>query len=328
MPSRRRVAFLATIGALGAVWSYSRRVVRRWEDLELAEVEKPGRLIRVGDVELHYVDAGEGPALLLLHGIGASTFSFRRLIPHLAAHFRVLALDMKGFGFSERTAVGDYSLLAHARLARDFLDAVGIEQAFVLGHSLGGAVAMHLAVVFPERVRRLVLVSSASDRETRRGIRGARLLRPFLPVVAAFTLRNRWFRRMSLRSACYDPAYVTPEVMEGYLAPTHIRGHLRSLGNLLVDRRNDPPLDPSTIRQPTLIIWGEGDRWLPPSRGRQLQGLIPDSRLLIIERAGHLVPEEQPDEAAHAIIDFLQEEAADQQPPVEGGRKAKRSDRI
>jgi pimeloyl-ACP methyl ester carboxylesterase len=320
MPSRRRVAFLATIGALGAVWSYSRRAAHRWEDLELAEVEKPGRLVRAGDVELHYVDAGEGPALLLLHGLGASAFSFRHLISHLAPHFRLLALDQKGFGFSERPEKGDYSLLAQACLAKDFLDAVGIEQAFVLGHSMGGAVAMHLAVAFPERVQRLVLVSSASDREMRRGIRGARLLRPFLPVVAAFTLRNRRFRRMSLRSGCYDPAYVTPEVMEGYLAPTHIRGHLRSLGNLMVDREKDPPLDPSAIRQPSLIIWGEGDRWLPPSRGQRLQGLIPNSRLVIIERAGHLVPEEQPEEAARAIVDFLQEEAADR-PSAGGGRK-------
>jgi pimeloyl-ACP methyl ester carboxylesterase len=306
MRSKRRVAFLATVGALGAVWSYSRRAVRRWEDLDLEEVEKPGRVLRVEDVDLHYVDAGDGPPLLLLHGLGGSTFGFRYLIPLLSPRFRVLAVDLKGFGYSERPPSGDYSLTAQARLVKDLMDALNIERAAVLGHSLGGAVAMHLAVAFPERVERLILVSSASDRETRRGVRGAGLLRLFLPVVGAFTLQNRWFRERSLRSGCYDPAYITPEVMEGYLRPSRIRGYIRSLGKLMVDRKNDPPLDPSAIRQPTLIIWGEGDRWLPPSRGRALQEFIPDSRLVIVERAGHLVLEEQPEESARTISDFLQ----------------------
>jgi pimeloyl-ACP methyl ester carboxylesterase len=305
MRSKRRVAFLATIGALGAVWSYSRRVVRRWEDLDLEEVEKPGRTVRVDGVDLHYVDAGNGASLLLLHGLGGSTFGFRHLIPILSPRFRVLALDLKGFGYSERPPDGDYSLTAQVRLVKGFLDALNIEQAAVLGHSLGGAVAMRLAVDFPERVERLILVSSASDRETRRGVRGAALLRPFLPIVGAFTLQNRWFRERSLRSGCYDPAYVTPEVMEGYLRPSRIRGYLRSLGRLMVDRKNDRPLDPSAIRQPTLIIWGESDRWLPPSRGWALQETLLDSRLVIVERAGHLVLEEQPEESARAISDFL-----------------------
>jgi len=306
MRSKRRVAFLATIGALGAVWSYSRRVVRRWEDLDLEEVEKPGRILRVDGVDLHYVDAGDGPPLLLLHGLGGSTFGFRYLIPLLSPRFRLLALDLKGFGYSERPPDGDYSLTAQARLVKGFLDALNIERAAVLGHSLGGAVALHLAADFPERVERLILVSSASDKEMRRGVRGARLLRPFLPVVGAFTLQNRWFRERSLRSGCYDPAYVTPEVMEGYLRPSRIRGYIRSLGRLMVDRKNDLPLDPSAICQPTLIIWGEGDRWLPPSRGRALEETLPDSRLVTVERAGHLVLEEQPEESARAISDFLQ----------------------
>src|SRR4030042_265658 len=173
MRSKRRVAFLATIGALGAVWSYSRRAARGWKNQRWEEVEKPGLIRRVDGVDLHYVDAGNGPPLLLLHGLGGSTFGFRRLIPILSPRFRLLALDLKGFGYSERPLDGDYSLTAQARLAKDFLDALNIERAAVLGHSLGGAIAMRLAVDFPERVERLILVSSASDHETRRGGRGA-----------------------------------------------------------------------------------------------------------------------------------------------------------
>ncbi|MGD0765442.1 MAG: alpha/beta hydrolase [Dehalococcoidia bacterium] len=317
MPSRRRVFFLAAIGGLGTAWSYSRRAVRRWEDLDLATVEKPGRLINVNGVELHYTAMGQGPTILLIHGLNGSTFSFRHLAPLLADGYRVLALDLMGFGYSERPPHAEYSLVAQAHLVNGFLDALGIEKAVVLGHSLGGAVAMHLAVMFPERVGRLILVDSASDSETRRGLRSARLARPLLPVVAPFTIQNPRFRRMSLRSGVYDPALITPEVMEGYMTPTRIRGHLRSLGNLMVDRRRDPALDPAAITQPTLIIWGAADRWLPAKHGERLQALIPGSRLVTIEKAGHLVLEEQSEESARVIRDFLREESA---PPLALGQ--------
>jgi len=304
--SRKRLFFYAAVG-LGTVWSYSKRAVRRWEDLDLAAATKPGQNVEVDGVDLHYVEAGSGPPLLLLHGLNGSTFSFRLLMPCLTPHFRAIALDLMGFGYSDRPQHRDYSLGAQARLVAGFLDTLGIEKASVLGHSLGGAVAMHLALEFPERVDRLILASSASDAETRRGLRSSRLVRPLLPVVAAFTVQNQRFRRMSLRSACYDPAFITPEVIEGYMGPTRVRGHLRALGSLMVDRRKDLPLDPSTISQPVLIIWGAADRWLPASHAERLRALIPNSRLTVIENAGHLVLEEQPEEAAHDIIDFLQE---------------------
>jgi pimeloyl-ACP methyl ester carboxylesterase len=306
VPSRKR-AFLFVAVGLGTVWSYSRRAVRRWEDVDLAAATQPGRNVEVDGVHLHYVEAGSGPPLLLLHGLNGSTFGFRLLMPYLTPHFRTIALDLMGFGYSDRPQHRDYSLGAQARLVAGFLDALGIAKASVLGHSLGGAVAMHLALEFPERVDRLILVSSASDSETRRGLRSSRLVRPLLPVVAAFTVQNQRFRRMSLRSACYDPSFVTADMLEGYMAPTRVRGHLRALGSLMVDRRKDPPLDPSAISRPALIIWGAADRWLPPSHGERLRALIPDSRMTIIENAGHLVLEEQPEESARALVDFLQE---------------------
>jgi pimeloyl-ACP methyl ester carboxylesterase len=282
--------------------------MRRWEDTDLAAVVKPGQEVLVGGVRLHYVEAGEGPPLLLLHGLNGSTFSFRLLMPYLARHFRTIAVDLKGFGYSDRPSSGDYSLGAQARLVAGFLDALGIDRAFVLGHSLGGAVAMRLALASPERVERLILVSAADDSELRRGLRSARLVRPLLPVVAAFTVQNQRFRRMSLRSACYDPAFITPEIMEGYMAPTRIRGHLHALGSLMVDRRRDAPLDAASITQPTLIMWGSADRWIASSHGERLRALIPSSSFVLIEKAGHLVLEEQPQECSRVIIDFLKAE--------------------
>jgi len=291
--------------AFAGLYAYAVRSVQRFEDLDLESIEKAGNTTYVGRVGIHFLEAGEGAPLILIHGFGGSTFSFRHTIPELARHFRVIALDLKGFGLSERPAGGDYSLTAQARLVSEFMERLGIRRATVLGHSMGGEVAMRLAVNHPERVERLILVDSASGREVPHRTSGGRFLRPLLPVVALFTLHSRRFRRLSLRSAVYDPAYLTPEVLEGYFRPTRIRGHLRGLGELLASWRNDPPLDPSAIVQPTLVLWGEEDHWLPVSQGQHIHEQISGSRMVIIPKAGHLPLEERPEESNRAIVDFL-----------------------
>jgi len=291
--------------AFAGLYAYAVRSVQRFEDLDLESIEKPGNTTYIGRVGIHFVEAGEGAPIILIHGFGASTFSFRHTIPELARHFRVIALDLKGFGLSERPPGGDYSLTAQARLVNEFMESTDIPRAAVLGHSMGGEVAMRLAINHPERVERLILVDSASGREVRHRAPGSRFLRPLLPVVALFTLHSRRFRRLSLRSAVYDPAHLTPEVLDGYFRPTRIRGHLRGLGELMASRGNDPPLDPSAIVQPTLILWGEEDRWLPVSQGQHLHEQICGSRMVIIPKAGHLPLEERPEESNRAILKFL-----------------------
>ena len=304
------MAAAALLGAaVGGLWTYSRREVRRYESVDLAEVEKPGRVLSVDGVGIHYVESGEGPALLLIHGLGASTFTFRRILPGLARRFRAVALDLKGFGFSERPD-GDYTLSAQAALIRRAMDRLDIEKASVLGHSMGGAVAMRLALAYPGRVERLILASSASDVELGRRIWGAAVIGRLLPLAAPFTLHNRRFRELSLRSGYYDPARFTEDVIEGYMRPARVRGYLRALGNTMAAWRRDPPLNPADITQPTLILWGEADRWLPPSRGERLHRLIAGSRLNLVEGGGHLFLEEQPEAVLHAVEDFLSEREA------------------
>ena len=308
--SSKRAAKLALLGAaVGGLWAYSRREIRRYESLDLSEVEKPGRIVSIDGVGIHYLEAGEGPALVLIHGLGASTFTFQRVVPELARRFRVVALDLKGFGFSDRPD-GDYTLTAQADLIRQLMDQLGIERASVLGHSMGGAVAMRLALAYPERVERLILASSASDLELGRRIWGAALLGRLLPLVAPFTLHNRRFRELSLKSGFYDPEHCTEQIIDGYMLPGRVRGYLRALGNTMAHWRRDPPLRPADITHPTLVLWGEGDRLLPPSRGERLQRLISGSRLEVIRGGGHLFLQEEPELSLRLIEDFLMEKEA------------------
>ena len=312
----RALRFGALFGTLfGGLSLYARYAVRRFEHLEPDSAGAPGTFLDVDGVRIHYVEAGRGEPVLLIHGLNASTFGFRYTIPELAQHYRVVALDLKGFGYSERPADGDFSLTAQTTLVRQAMERLEIGRAAVVGHSMGGAVAMRLAARFPERVARLVLVDSATDRELRRGLRLGRLLRPLLPIAALFTLHRRSFRRLALRLAVHDPAHVTPEVVEGSFRPRRVKGHLRALGAWLVDRGRDEPLAPARIPQPTLILWGEHDRWLPPSRGEALARLIPNAKLVLVPSAGHLPLEEQPDFCNRALLAFLRRSEPVAAPP-------------
>jgi alpha-beta hydrolase superfamily lysophospholipase len=104
------------VAALAALWTYARWLVGRCENLDLADAPKPGKMIRLGDAAIHYVDKGQGWPLVLIHGLGGRIYNFRYNIPVLSEHLRVVALDLKGFGYSERPAVSDYSLTAQASL--------------------------------------------------------------------------------------------------------------------------------------------------------------------------------------------------------------------
>lgn len=313
MRIRDRALLLGTAAA--GLSGYAWYAARQFEDLEPESAEAPGAFLDVDGVRLHYVEAGQGEPVLLIHGLNASTFSFRYTIPELAQHYRVVALDLQGFGYSARPATAEYSQTAQAELVRRAMERLGIERAAVVGHSMGGAVAMRLAIRSPERVTRLVLVSSATDRLLRRGLRLGRLLRPFLPIAALFTLHRKSYRRLALRFAVHDPAYVTPEVVEATFRPRRVKGTLRALGAWLVDRGLDDPVAPEHILQPTLLLWGEHDRLAPLAQGEALARSIPTARLEVVPSAGHLSLEEQPDFCNRALLEFLRSAEPAAAPP-------------
>lgn len=308
MPRSRRpllIGLLATVGALtGGVWVVSRRTLSRSEDLQWDSIERPGTVISVRGVGVHYREAGTGSPVLLIHGFGGSTFSFRHLLPVLARTFRVIALDLQGFGYSDRPPDADYSETAAARLVHDFMEAIGIERAALIGHQMGGSIALRVVATWPEKVERLVLVASGADwTRPRRGT--ARIMRPFLPLVAAFTFQTPRLRKRLLRGAVYDADFLTDEVLQGYFLPFRIRGSMRALSKMMLDRTKDGPIPLAQISQPVLLLWGSDDRWLPLEHARRLQENLPNARLEVIPRSGHLVLEERPDEANRIILDFL-----------------------
>jgi pimeloyl-ACP methyl ester carboxylesterase len=305
--------------AFAALYAYGRLAIRRFEDLEPESAGAPGNFLSIDGVRVHYVQAGQGPTVIFVHGWNGSTFSFRYTIPELARHYRVIAPDLIGFGYSERPAKGDYTVTAQVELLRGLMEQLGVEQAVVAGHSMGGAIVTSFALRYPERVSRLILIDAASVKEMRSAIRLGRFIAPLLPVFAPL-MTNRYLFNRGTRSVVHDPAILTPEDLDGYFRPFRMKGHLRGLAQQMSQRGREDRIDPSQLPMPVLILWGEHDRVIPFERGEELAAEIPGARLEQIWSAGHLPLEEQPDVCNRLLEKFLDPGRAPGDPPVEAVR--------
>jgi pimeloyl-ACP methyl ester carboxylesterase len=308
------VAGLAT--ALGLAVVYANTRLTQTETLDPEAAAPDGQFITVDGVRLHYLDGGaltgDRPPVLLLHGFGASTYSWRHTIPAIASRERVLALDFPGHGYSERVLTSTYSLRRTANLVAGFLDALDVDRAVVAGNSMGGAVALQLAISHPQRVARLVVVDAVTDSaDTRRPSAGLMRLLTAGPLGRAFiyyTFGNPTFARRGLELGYADPARLSDVSFNSYRAPLRVRGTAQAL----VAMTTSPPDDDlatgiPTITAPTLILWGDGDRLIPLVQGERLRDLLPGSRLTVLPGCGHLPQEECPAVFNAALTTFLAE---------------------
>jgi pimeloyl-ACP methyl ester carboxylesterase len=295
---------VAAVGAAGA--AVTSIVTFRWmrrtrEDVRWEDAKYPGKHLNVEGVTLHYVEKGSGRPFVMVHGFGGSTFSFRYQLEKFSRDYRCIAIDLKGFGFSERVKGGDYSLTEQARLVLRVLDLLGVDRFVLMGHSMGGDVSMRIASASPERVERLVLAATAT---------GAKLwvmprmgfLRPLL---------NFWIRAsapMYTRRLFYDrKAIDTKAVIEGYRQTARIKGSRNTVWEMWSGVRKDRAIDYKRIRMPTLIIWAEKERIIPlPALAlRWLKRKLPRAEVVKVPRTGHLLLEERPEACNAAISRFL-----------------------
>jgi pimeloyl-ACP methyl ester carboxylesterase len=260
-----------------------------------------------------YRTAGRGPVLLLLHGIANSSQTWERVAPLLSEHFTLIAPDLLGHGESA-TPRGDYSLGAHASAVRDLLTALGIEYVTVVGHSLGGGIAMQFAYQFPERCARLVLVSSGGlGREVHLLLRAAALpgadyVLPLLTssgVVGVGRHVGGLLRRVRLA-----PGGDVDVIAEGFASLDNAGSRQAFLhtvraviepGGQRVSAHDRLAL---ASLMPSLIVWGERDSIIPVAHGVAAHEAMPGSRLEVFSGAGHLPHDADPDRFAAVLTEF------------------------
>ena len=230
---------------------------------------------------------------------------------------------MKGFGLTAKPKDGQYHLAAYTEHLREFLDVLKLEKPILVGNSMGGTVAVRLALLHPEEVGGLVLVDPAplSLHKTLQRI-GRRmvveqfhsnppketLVRLELRALLIRTLITRRAVESSLRAALHDPSYITPEMVEIYYRPLTIDGAAEALSSLF-----EPPAEPQaevmppleSLKLPVLIIWGKHDRVLPLKDADGYVKAIPQARLLIFEKSAHVPQEEEPAAFNAAVLQFV-----------------------
>ena len=248
---------------------------------------------------------GQGSeTIVYLHGVLASSASWKHVLASAAAGRPAIAVDFPGFGCSDRPWPFDYTVSGEAASLLGYLDARRIERAVLVGNSLGGSVAMVIAAGHPERVAALVLVAPATPETPIPW--PLRLLR--IPVLgeAAMALANRPFVAYNLRHRLYARAErVTDAEIDDAWFPLTIPGTARAaLAAIRSDPRRYIGLE-ARIRVPTLIVWGREDRLLPSRGAESVASRIAGSRLVVLPEAGHLPQREVPDAFSSAVAGFL-----------------------
>jgi len=263
--------------------------------------------------EVSYRDVGEGPVLLLLHGIAGSSRAWREVMPDLSRDFRLIAPDLLGHGESAKPR-GDYSLGAYASGMRDLLGVLGVERATLVGQSFGGGVAMQLAYQHPEVCERLVLVDSGGlGREVSPILRAATLplAEYVMPVLFPSFVRDRGD---SISRFLKDKGIRSGRAAEMWLA---YRSLTESENRAAFVRTMRSVIDPGgqtvsaldrlylAAAVPTLIVWGEADTIIPVSHAHAAHEAIPGSRLELLPGVGHFPHVEAPDRFVEVLRDFI-----------------------
>jgi pimeloyl-ACP methyl ester carboxylesterase len=243
---------------------------------------------------------------VFVHGFGASIYSWRKTLPAIsAAGYRVIAFDNRGFGFSDKPAHG-YGNAAYARLVVALLDSLGISSAVLVGHSMGGAIAAEVALAHPDRVRGLVLIDAAGYGVRWPGVLKAARSRIVGAIATRF--RSRWITERILRSTYADPRKVTEADVDQYYAPVPAPDYGRALRGVLREFRFDTLVGRlGALQTPTLVVWGDADRWIPVRDGGRLARELPRGAFVVVARTGHAAAEESPDEVNRLLIGFLKE---------------------
>jgi pimeloyl-ACP methyl ester carboxylesterase len=281
-----------------------------WMDVDWREHQ---RWLKVRGRRANVIEIGDGPPLLLVHGISGCWQNWLENIPHFARTHRVIATDLPGFGASEMPRE-DISISGYARFLEEVCDQLSIDAAAVVGNSMGGYIAAELAIASPQRVERLTLVSAAgitAEHLHRDSIMaGTRIVAAIATRAAArheSFARRPGLRRLALQFVVRHPdrlsAAMAHELMQGSGKPGFIPAMEAIIAHRISERLPE-------IACPTFVLWGEDDRVIPVRDAKRFAKLIPDSRVLVLPDTGHVAMIERPQRFNMLLEEFLAEEPA------------------
>lgn len=313
---KKYLAAGALSGVLGSLiaWKFLKRkdeIV--WDDVaENVVHSEHSNFVEIDGMHVHYQEFGEisDPTLLLIHGYTASTYVWHSVAPVLAeSGFRVVAVDLIGFGYSSKPSWFDYSIASQARVVSRFMNRLGIGRATLIGSSYGGAVASTITLDYPERVEKLVLVDAVCNDDAAKDnpLLNFVKIRGIGEFIVPFFSDSKLFAKFRMQNTMSPENYhlITDERIDSVMRPLNAKdGHhsvLATARNWNACRIQE---DAQYINQPTLIIWGEKDLVIPIHNGYKLHDAILNSRFVIFRECGHVPQEEKPKLFAEVVTDF------------------------
>ena len=305
-------------GAIGAIVAW--KMLTRASSVDWADAAdkihhaENSHFVEVDGATIHYQEFGEttNPTLLLIHGYTASTYVWKTVAPLLAdENFHVVAVDLLGFGYSDKPAQFDYTIASQARMIERLMNRLGIGKATIIGSSYGGAVASTLALDYAERLEKLVLVGAVCNDDVLRNPLLKLAAVPLLgEILTPFLLDSKTLAKARMKQTLAPDSHhlITEERVESVIRPLKAKdAHHSVLASGRSWEANRIQADAHLINQPTLLIWGEDDTVIPVRNGQCLYDSILNSRLVVLKDCGHLPQEEKPERFVELVSEFCRD---------------------
>ncbi len=264
------------------------------------------RFLVIDDLLVHYKDQGQGQTIVLLHGAFSSMHTYDAWTEQLIAHYRVIRLDLMGFGLTGGNSSGDYTMGNHIRVLREFLNRLGVEQCDLVGSSLGGWITWEFAYRYPKQVRKMVLIDAAGFLEEDAIPLPFKLAQSRLaPHLLKYIIR-RSVLELFVRQVFFDPSKATGAVVTRYYDLFTREGNNEALLQFVASPFQDNSHFLREIKQPTLVLWGAEDAWIPVEHAYRFRDSLPHATLTIYPKVGHIPMEEAPYDSLVDLVDFLE----------------------
>ncbi|ABL81650.1 MULTISPECIES: alpha/beta fold hydrolase [unclassified Nocardioides] len=278
------------------------------------DFDSTSRFVTTPEARVHLNETGDGPPLVLLHGGGpggSGWSNFKQNVATLSKSFRVLVIDQVGYGLTDKPEFDEPYYVLSARVIRDVLDILGIKQADFVGNSLGGGTALRLAIDYPDRVRRLILMGPGGGAKNIFAVDPAEGQKVLIDFYAAPGPTREKMRRL-VEIMTYDHSFVTDDLIEERFAAATAPGAeegalraLRSIGSSASPNENQLWRHLANVPHRTLLMWGRDDRTMPLDGAFFALKEMPDAQLHVFPRCGHWAQLEHQDAFDRLTTDFL-----------------------
>jgi len=286
-----------------------------YESIESLE-DPDSKFVEVCGINVHFKESGQGEkTILLIHGFGASIFSFRYVFAALSKHFKVVALDLPGFGLTERVSKSScefdpYSRMGQVEIVEKFIETLDLKSVYVVGHSMGGTVATILSIQQPQLIKGLILEDSAiyegggSPKIITAILKNpiGRVLFPLFAYPMVLSLQR------IIKIAYFNQTKVTEDIIKGYKKSLRVKNWDYGLYRIITAQNQSDFIDRiPEINIPVLIITGKEDKIVKPENSEKLASIIAKARLMEVSECGHIPHEEAPEVFIDAVIRFIEE---------------------